>query len=83
MKINNTPTLILPCRRLCRNHEITRDVILNAVKNLDRLTGCIRRDPSASPQDDIKTQSLEGKETGAENWLSLGESVGTLHRFEG
>jgi hypothetical protein len=44
--------------RLCRNGEITEDVILNAVKNLDLSIGCRRRDPSASPQDDSTTQSL-------------------------
>jgi hypothetical protein len=54
-----TPGLLL-AQRLCRNGEISGGVILNEVKNLDLLIDCKRRDPSAPPQDDIKTQSLRG-----------------------
>jgi hypothetical protein len=36
-------------------------VILNEVKNLDLSMGSKKRDPSAAPQDDIATQSLEGE----------------------
>ena len=39
-------------------------VILNGVKNLDRLIGYKRRDPSASPQDDIAIPSLAGEGMG-------------------
>ena len=58
---------VLSRHRLCCNREINQDVILNKVKNLDRSIGYKRRDPSASPQDDIATQFPTGKnETGAE-----------------
>ena len=60
-----TPTFVLPRQRLCRNREISEDVILNEVKNLDLSIGCKRRDPSASPQDDNTTQSLKGKDSDA------------------
>jgi hypothetical protein len=32
---------------------------VNEVKNLDLLVGSKKRDPSAAPQDDFATQSLE------------------------
>jgi hypothetical protein len=41
--------------------SLTR-VILNEVKNLDLSIGSKKRDPSAAPQDDIATQSLQGEE---------------------
>jgi hypothetical protein len=54
--------MVLSRRRLCRNQKNAAYVILNKVKNLDRSIGYKRRDPSAWPQDDIATQSLEGEE---------------------
>jgi hypothetical protein len=58
----NTPILVFPHRRLCRNRSEPAHVILNEVKNLDLLIGCKMRDPSAAPQDDIAPQSVEGEE---------------------
>ena len=40
--------------------SLTR-VILNEVKNLDLSIGSERRDPSATPQDDIASQSPAGE----------------------
>jgi hypothetical protein len=59
-----TPTFVLPRRRLCRNHENAKYVILNEVKNLMHSIPYTTQILRLSPQDDIATQSLEGKELG-------------------
>jgi urease accessory protein len=54
-----------------RNREIDMTVILNGVKNIDRLTGCKTADPSASPhQDDKAMQSLGREDKRAAAWVS-------------
>src|SRR5437870_13871790 len=45
-------------RKMWRAHGISRGMVFwKAVKNLDRAIGRFRRDLSASPQDDNRTQS--------------------------
>ena len=60
-KASETSSPIRDCVAMAQN--LTR-VILNEVKNLDLSIGSERRDPSATPQDDIATQSLKGGRNG-------------------
>jgi hypothetical protein len=59
-----TPTFVLPRRRLCRNDENATCVILNKVKNLMHSIRYTTQILRLTPQNDITTQSLEGKELG-------------------
>jgi hypothetical protein len=66
-----TPTFVLPRRRLCPNATNHLDVMLSESEASAFPTGYEKADSSTVPQNDIMTQSLEGRENRLEGALII------------